>query len=207
MRRIRRSQPGGQRSAWHRAADAASLPPMGQALRIESATAADADEIAAIYAHHVAHGTATWELEPPSADEMRTRIAKVLDLGWPYLVARSESGTILGYAYAGQLNPRAGYINTCENSIYIAHDHLGKGLGTALLTALLDACEAAGFRQMVALIAGTEPASIALHRRAGFVDCGGLKSVGRKHGQWLDLVYMQRALGAGDTSPPEGEAP
>lgn len=171
-------------------------------IRIESATTADVDEIAAIYAHHVIHGTATWELEPPSIEEMSARIARVLNHGWPYLVARGESGAILGYAYASQYNPRAGYLHTCENSIYIAEGHLGKGLGTRLLAALIEASEQSGFRQMVALIAGTEPASIALHTRFGFAHCGGLKSVGRKHGRWLDLVYMQRALGEGDTTAP-----
>lgn len=172
---------------------------------ISAATSADAPEIAAIYAHHVIHGTATWELEPPPVEEIMRRIGKVLDAGWPWLVARDESGAVLGYAYVGQLNPRGGYLHSCENSIYLAPDQLGKGLGTALLAALVEASEAAGFRQMVALIAGTEPASIALHARFGFVHCGGLKSVGRKHGEWHDLIYMQRALGEGDATPPEGE--
>lgn len=176
-------------------------------MRIESARLADAEAIAAIYAHHVVHGTATWELEPPSPAEMEARIARTLDGGWPWLVARGETGEVLGYAYASQLNPRPGYLHACENSIYIDHRRMGEGLGTALLGALIEASEAAGFRQMVALIAGTEPASIALHARAGFVHCGGLKSVGRKQGRWLDLVYMQRALGQGDSTPPEREAP
>lgn len=175
---------------------------MPAAMKIEPVSLTDAPEIAAIYAHHVTHGLATWELEPPAVAEMAARIGKVLDAGWPYLVARDDGGAILGYAYAGQYNPRAGYRHTCENSIYIAHDRLGQGLGTALLAALIEASEHAGFRQMVALIAGTEPASIALHTRFGFVHRGGLRSVGRKHGQWLDLVYMQRALGDGDTTEP-----
>lgn len=178
---------------------------MGDTFRIENATTADAAEIAAIYAHHVIHGTATWELEPPSAEEIARRIGQVLDSGWPYLLARGEGGAILGYAYVGQLNPRGGYLHSCENSIYIAQEHLGKGLGTALLAALIEASEAAGFRQMVALIAGTEPASIALHARFGFAHRGGLKSVGRKHGEWHDLIYMQRPLGEGDTTAPGGE--
>ena len=174
-------------------------------MRIDDATLADADAIAAIYAHYVIHGTATWELEPPSPSEMAARIGRALDRGWPWLVARSETGEVLGYAYAGQLNPRAGYRHACENSIYIDHRRLGEGLGTALLAALIEACENAGFRQMVALIAGTEPASIALHENAGFLQCGGLQGVGRKHGKWLDLIYMQRALGDGDTTPPTEE--
>ena len=174
-------------------------------MRIERARFTDAVAIAAIYAHHVVHGTATWELDPPSPAEMSARIARTLDSGWPWLVARSEAGEVLGYAYASQLNPRPGYLHACENSIYVDHRRMGEGLGKALLTALIEASERAGFRQMVALIAGTEPASIALHTRAGFVHCGGLKSVGRKHGRWLDLIYMQRALGQGDSAPPERE--
>jgi phosphinothricin acetyltransferase len=178
---------------------------MGDTLRIDSATLADAEQVAAIYGHHVRHGTASWELEAPSNAEIAGRIGKTLDAGWPYLIARGPDGAVLGFAYASQLNPRPGYAHSCENSIYIAHDQLGKGLGTALLSALIEASERSGFRQMVALIAGTEPASVALHTRAGFVHCGLLKGVGRKHGQWLDCIYMQRALGEGHTTPPEGE--
>jgi phosphinothricin acetyltransferase len=170
--------------------------------QITSATLADAPEIAAIYAHHVLHGTASWEIAPPTAEEMAGRLAKVLEAGWPWLVARDAQGTILGYAYAAQYNPRAGYRYACEDSIYLHHDALGRGIGTALLMALIAACEAWGFRQMVAGIAGSEPASVALHTRAGFVEVARLRSVGRKHGLWLDVIYMQRALGAGDTTPP-----
>lgn len=178
---------------------------MPDAITITPATLDDAPAIAAIYAHHVAYGLATWELEPPSLSDMTARIARVLDAGWPYLVARGADGAVRGYAYASQFNPRAGYLHTCENSIYIGQAHLGQGLGTALLAALIDASEAAGFRQMIALIAASEPASIALHVHFGFAHAGLLKSVGRKHGRWLDLVHMQRALGQGDTAPPEGE--
>lgn len=174
-------------------------------MRIESARLTDADAIAAIYAHHVVHGTATWELDPPTPAEMEARIARTLDHGWPWLVARSEAGEVLGYAYAGQLSPRPGYRHACENSIYIDHRRMGRGLGTALLAALIEASEKAGFRQMVALIAGTEPASIALHENAGFLQCGGLRGVGRKHGKWLDLIYMQLPLGDGDATPPTEE--
>jgi len=178
---------------------------MGITVRIEPATPADAADIAAIYAHHVIHGLATWELDPPSVEEIGARMSAGLAQGWPWLAARGEDGALLGYAYVGQLKPRAGYRYSCENSIYVAQAHIGKGIGTALLGALVAASEAAGFRQMVALIAGAAPASIALHARAGFIDCGRLRSVGRKHGQWLDLVHMQRALGDGDATAPAGE--
>ncbi len=169
---------------------------------ITGATLADAPGIAAIYAHHVLHGTASWEIVPPTPDEMAERLAKVLGEGWPWLVARDVDGAMLGYAYAAQFNPRAGYRYACEDSIYLRHDALGRGIGTALLKALIEASEAWGFRQMVAGIAGSEPASVALHARAGFVEVARLRSMGRKHGQWLDVIYMQRALGAGDTTPP-----
>lgn len=172
---------------------------------ITPATPADAPEIAAIYAHHVLHGLATWELVPPGADEMAARIAKVQGEGWPWLVARDADGEMLGYAYAAQYNPRAGYRYTCEDSIYLRHDALGRGLGTALLAALIAACEAWGFRQMIAGIAGSEPASVALHTRAGFAEVARLRSAGRKHGRWLDVIYMQRSLGPGDAAPPPEE--
>src|SRR5690606_22003113 len=129
-------------------------------IRIAAASLADAPAIARIYAHHVVHGTASFEIAPPGAAEIAARIGKVLGAGWPWLVARDAADEIVGYAYAGQLNGRAGYRFTCENSIYIRHDRLGRGIGTALLAALLSACETAGFRQAVALIAGTEPASV-----------------------------------------------
>lgn len=174
-------------------------------ITIEPATAADAQAIAAIYAHHVLHGTASWEIEPPDAAEIAARMAKVRDGGGPWLVARSAKGEMLGYAYAAQYHSRAGYRYCCENSIYLRHDMLGRGIGAALLAALLEACEACGFRQMIAGIAGTEPASIALHAKFGFLEVGRLRSVGRKHGKWIDVVYMQRALGAGDDTPPGAE--
>lgn len=121
---------------------------------IAEASVADAPEVAAIYAHHVLHGSASWEVTPPSPGEISDRMARVLGAGWPWLIAR---------------------------------------------------CEALGFRQMVAGMAGSEPGSMALHARAGFVEVARLPSVGRKFGKWLDLIYMQRALGDADTNAPEGE--
>lgn len=178
---------------------------MSAAITIEPVNRADAPVIAAIYAHHVRHGTASFEIEPPDAAEIAARIDRILAAGGPWLVAREADGEIAGYAYAGPLHARAAYRFTCENSVYIRHDRLGRGIGTALLAALIDACEAAGFRQVVALIAGTEPASVALHARAGFVAAGRWTSVGRKHGQWLDVLHMQRALGEADAAPPQDE--
>lgn len=178
---------------------------MTAAYRIEPAVPGDAPAIARIYAHHVLHGTATFEIDPPDSAEIAARMDKLRTAGMPWLVARDAEGTVLGYAYAGAFHSRPAYRHTGEDTIYIRHDRLGQGLGTALLAALLKACEACGLRQMMALIAGTEPASIALHAKAGFVEVGRLKSVGRKHGKWIDVLYMQRSLGDGDASPPGTE--
>jgi phosphinothricin acetyltransferase len=175
-------------------------------ITIDAAMPADAPEVAAIYAHHVLHGTASWEFEPPPVEEMAARMAKVRDAGWPWLVARGEHGDMLGYAYAGQFHSRAGYRYACEDSIYLRHDRRGQGIGSRLLAELIERCEALGFRQMIAGIAGGQQASVALHARFGFVEVARMPSVGRKQGQWLDLIYMQRALGEGDAAPPEEES-
>lgn len=169
------------------------------------ASLADAPEVADIYQHHVLHGTATWEMVPPTAQEIGGRMAKVLDLGWPWIVARDARGTMLGYAYAAQYHARSGYRYTCEDSIYLRHDTLGRGIGTVLLAELIARSEACGFRQMIAGIAGSEPSSVALHARAGFVEVARLRSAGRKQGRWLDVIYMQRSLGPGDSTPPAEE--
>ena len=163
--------------------------------------------IAAIYAHHVLHGTASFETAPPSTAEMAARMAKVLDAGAPWLLARDAEGALLGYAYASQFRDRPAYRYACENSIYIRHDQRGRGLGKALLRALIAAAQATGFRQMIAVIGGGEPGSVALHAALGFVHAGRMRSIGRKHGQWLDTVYMQLPLGPGDTAPPQDKPP
>ncbi len=164
----------------------------------------DAAAIAAIYAHHVRTGTATFDLEPLSASETEAKIERILAQNAPFLVAE-ENGAVAGYAYATPFRDRPAYAMTCEDSIYIHPDHIGKGVGSALLAALIDAAEAAGFRQMMAVAGGGEPASVALHAKLGFEHRGTMQSVGRKFGRWLDTVYMQRALGTGDASPPEVE--
>lgn len=161
----------------------------------------DAAAIATIYAHHVAHGTASFDTEPRSERATAARIAECAAHGWPFLVAEAD-GAVIGYAYATQFRDRPAYRSTCENSIYISPDHVGQGVGTLLLEALLDAATDAGFRQMIAVIGGAEPASVALHKKSGFVEAGRMRSVGRKFGQWLDTLYMQRSLGAGDRIAP-----
>lgn len=178
---------------------------MATDVEIVLASVADAAEVAQIYAHHVLHDTASWETLPPDCDEMVGRMAKLLDAGWPWLMARGAEGDALGYAYAGQFHSRAGYRYSCEDSIYLRHDCRGQGIGSRLLADLIERCELAGFRQMVAGIAGGQPASIALHARFGFIEVARMPNVGRKHGQWLDLIYMQRALGPGDAAPPPEE--
>ncbi len=151
------------------------------------------------------HGTASFESAAPDAAEMAARMRKVLDAGAPWLVALDDQGAVLGYAYASQFRDRPAYRLACENSIYIADEQRGQGLGTALLAALIAACTATGFRQMIAVIGGAEPGSIALHAALGFSHAGRMRSIGRKHGCWLDTVYMQLALGAGNTAPPASE--
>ena len=171
---------------------------------VREAQPGDAAAAAAIYAHHVAHGTASFDTEPRSAAEMAAKIAECAGCGWPFLVAEA-GGKVIGYAYATQFRDRPAYRTTCENSIYLDPDHCGQGVGTLLLGALIEAATGAGFRQMIAVIGGAEPASAALHARAGFSETGRMQSVGRKHGRWLDTLYMQLALGRGDSIPPQVE--
>ena len=164
------------------------------------------DAIAVIYRHHVLHGTATFETEPPTVEDMRQRRAAILERGLPYLVAEGTDGRVLGYAYAGAYRPRIAYRNTLENSVYISEEARGSGIGRRLLATLIDECTALGYRQMVAVIGDSaNEASIRLHRAFGFELTGTLRSVGRKHGRWLDTVLMQKALGAGDTAAPVTE--
>jgi phosphinothricin acetyltransferase len=171
---------------------------------LRDAEAGDAAACAAIYAHHVAHGFASFDTVAPDAAGFAARIAQLRAAGWPWLVARAE-GVTVGYAYATQIRDRPGYRFTCEDSIYVAEAWRGRGVGRALLAALVERCTAAGFRQMVAVIGGGEPASVALHAALGFREVGRLRSVGWKLGAWRDSVYMQRALGAGDTTPGEAQ--
>ena len=172
----------------------------GYALR--AATEADVPEIAAIYAREVAEGSASWELEPPDATAMRERFRAVLDGGYPYLVA-TQGTRIIGFAYAGPYRPRPGYRYAVEDSVYVAADARGHGIGGSLLAALIDACAERGYRQMVAVIGGSDQmGSIRVHAANGFVEVGRLPALGRKFDRWLDSVLMQRALGDGSATPP-----
>lgn len=177
---------------------------MSDDLTIRPACVNDAAQIAAIYAHHVKYGSASFDTEPRSVEATRAKITECASRGWPFL-ACTDGGELVGYAYATQFRDRPAYGLACEDSIYVHPDHVGKGVGKLLLGALIDAAQAAGFRQMLAVIGGGEAASVALHASQGFEHAGRMRSVGRKFGRWLDSVYMQRALGAGDSQPPSQE--
>ena len=169
---------------------------------IRRATAADLPAITTIYRHAVQHGTATFEIDPPGQSEMTNRFRTLAEAGFPYLVAEYE-GEVQGYAYAGLYRTRVAYRHTLEDSIYVAPEHHGRGIGRALLDQLLVQAAAAGFRQMIAVIGDSEQvASIALHRAAGFRMVGTFVAVGFKFGRWLDTVLMQRALGPGAKTLP-----
>ncbi|MFN4088866.1 MAG: GNAT family N-acetyltransferase [Alphaproteobacteria bacterium] len=160
--------------------------------------------IQVIYAHHVLHGLGSFEEVPPDVDEMLRRRADILGRGLPYLVAELD-GAIAGYAYAGSYRPRPAYRYTVENSVYVAPGKAGQGVGRALLADLVAQCAATGARQMIAVIGDSGNAgSIALHASQGFAYCGLLRAVGFKHGRWVDSVIMQRALGPGDCTLPDG---
>jgi L-amino acid N-acyltransferase YncA len=169
---------------------------------IRPATLADIPAITRIYADAVKHGTASFELEPPDQAEMTQRMSALLDGGFPYLAAES-GGELLGYAYAGYYRTRPAYRFTVEDSIYIAGEAQRRGVGRALLDALITESEKRGFRQMLAVIGDSaNTASIELHRAAGFRMVGTFENVGYKFGRWLDSVMMQRALGDGAARDP-----
>lgn len=175
---------------------------MSSSLAIRDATPADFPTIAAIYAHHVLNGTASFEETPPDADELLARHAAVLGHGLPWLVAELD-GRVAGYSYATPYRPRAAYRHTIEDSIYVDAALRGRGVGRALLRALIERCEAGPWRQMIAVIADPHGGSPALHRSVGFEPVGTLRAVGFKHDDWRDTLLMQRVLGAGSTTLPD----
>ena len=169
-------------------------------MRVRAAVDDDLPAIQTIYAHHVATGLGTFETEAPDVAEMRARHGRILQAGFPYLVAETD-GRIAGYAYASAFRPRAAYRSTVEDSVYVAHDAIGVGIGQALLNGVIERCTALGLRQMLAIIGDSQnAASIGAHRACGFSYVGVLTSVGRKFDRWVDVVIMQRALGAGDAT-------
>ncbi|WP_269504497.1 GNAT family N-acetyltransferase [Burkholderia sp. IMCC1007] len=174
---------------------------------VRDATDADLDAIQAIYAHHVRHSVASFEEIPPGVEELRARRVAVLRHGLPYLVAECD-GRVAGYAYATPYRTRSAYRYTIEDSIYIDDTMRGRGVGRALLAALIERCEAGPWRQMIAVIAdGGTGGSTSLHRAFGFEPAGVLKAVGFKHGRWIDSALMQRTLGDGTRSLPASPEP
>jgi phosphinothricin acetyltransferase len=170
---------------------------------IREATAADVPTIHRIYAHHVLHGLASFEEVPPDAAEMRRRLEDILARGLPFVVAERD-GAVQGYAYAGPYRHRTAYRYAVEDSVYVAPEAVGQGLGRAALAEVVRRATDRGMRQMVAVIgdAANRP-SIRLHEALGFTHAGRLRSVGFKFGRWVDSVIMQLALGPGDGRPPD----
>ena len=173
-----------------------------QALTVRAASEADMVAVRDIYAHYVLHSLATFEETPPTLDEMLLRRRELVDLGLPYLVAETRE-EILGFAYAAAYRSRPAYRFSIEDSVYVADAVRGRGIGSALLGELIARCEGGPWRQMVAVVGDSANlGSIALHRRFGFELAGTLRSVGFKHGRWVDTPILQRGLGAGDAQPP-----
>lgn len=169
---------------------------------VRPAVLADIPAITRIYTHAVDHGTASFELTAPDEGEMTRRFNELTTGGFPYLVAVID-GAVVGYAYAGPYRARPAYRFTVENSVYVAHDSHRRGVGKALLEALIEASTEKGFRLMVAVIGDSnQAASIGLHEAAGFKHAGVFENIGYKFDRWLDSVLMQRALGPGASKPP-----
>ncbi len=172
---------------------------------IREATESDVASITALYADEVRERVATYEYDVPDEAEMLRRLHDITAAGYPYIVAEVD-GEFAGYAYASSYRSRIGYRWTVEDTVYIEPRFQGRGIGRQLLQALVEACEARGYRQMIAVIG--EPAngaSVALHEKLGFRTVGVFQGLGRKHGRWLDTVQMQRALGSGDADAPTNE--
>jgi phosphinothricin acetyltransferase len=170
---------------------------------VRDATPADLPAITAIYAHHVLHGTGTFEEDPPDVAEMGARVARVQEAGCPWLVAE-EDGKVLGFGYYAPFRARSAYRYTAEDSVYVRDDIRGQGVGKAVVAELLARAEARGIRQMIAVIGDSENVgSIGLHISLGFRQAGLLRAAGMKFGRWVDVVTMQKALGEGErTLPP-----
>ena len=171
-------------------------------MQLRPANVSDLSEIQAIYAHHVLHGTGSFEEVPPSVEEITTRWRKIVDHGWTWLVATDPTG-VTGYGYYSQYRERSAYRYAAEDSIYVRNDVRGQGVGKMLVQALVQEATVAGFRQMIAVIGDSENiGSIGVHTSLGFRRVGLLHASGLKFGRWLDTVFMQRALGSGDNDVP-----
>jgi L-amino acid N-acyltransferase YncA len=183
-----------------------SVRPAGT-LPIRNAREDDLRAITDIYADAVRHGTASYELEPPSMDEMRKRFQALATGGFPYVVAEVD-GRVAGYAYAGPFRPRPAYRFVVEDSVYVAPDAKGRGIGRALIVRLIEESRQLGFRQMIAVIGDGRPdsPSVKLHEALGFHHSGRLQGSGFKHGRWLDTVFMQLAMNGGATALPDPDS-
>jgi L-amino acid N-acyltransferase YncA len=172
-------------------------------LTLRPSTDADIPAITAIYAHHVTHGTGTFETDAPTEADMTQRRADVLARGLPYLVAEN-GGQVLGFAYCQWFKPRPAYRFSAEDSIYLNADAAGQRIGNKLLTELARQAETAGVRKLIAVIGDSgNVRSIGVHRSVGFRHVGTIESCGWKFNRWLDIVLMEKSLGEGDRSPPE----
>lgn len=169
---------------------------------IRAATNEDMPAILAIYEESVLNGISTYELVAPDLAEITQRFEAITSLGYPFIVGMIGED-LAGYAYASAFRTRPAYRFIVEDSIYMAPNARGKGLGKILLVQLIEQCAQLGFRQMFAVIGGPEPASVFLHRRCGFEDCGTMRGSGYKFGKWLDTKIMQLALGEGDATNPD----
>ncbi len=172
-------------------------------ISLRDASSSDLLAITAIYRESVLNGVASYEIVPPMQSEMAERFSAIKSQGYPYIAAIDDDGSFLGYAYASAFRTRPAYRWMVEDSIYLGPEARGKGIGKLLLTELIRRCTDLGFRQMVAVIGGAHPASIALHQALGFEETGRLKGTGYKHGRWLDTMIMQRALGEGMSTDPD----
>jgi L-amino acid N-acyltransferase YncA len=177
--------------------------PHAHAFVVDDSAETDIPAISGIYGYWVRHGLASFELEPPTMEEMRARRESVLGQGFPYLVARTTANRVVGFAYCNMYRTRPAYRYACEDSIYVAADSIGIGIGRVLLNELIERCERRGSRVMIAVIGDSaNHSSIRLHLRFGFERAGLLRAVGWKHSRWVDTVLMSRALGDGSRSAP-----
>lgn len=177
------------------------MPATSYPILIRDSRETDVATIQAIYAHHVLHGTASFELTPPAVDEMRQRRADIVAKDLPYLVAE-QNGLVVGYAYVTFYRPRPAYRFTVEDSVYVQEGLAGQGIGSLLLAEIIKICTAKGYRQMMAVVGDASPLSVSLHERHGFTLAGTFKSVGYKFGAWRDTAMLQRVLGDGDQTHP-----
>lgn len=182
-----------------------AYPEQSMKIRVRDAVPNDLPVITEIYRESVLNGIGTYELEPPPEIEMTARFTTITGQNYPYLIAEDDNGRILGYAYASPFRSRPAYRYLAEDSIYVAAESRGLGVGRTLLEALLGATASLGIRQMVAVIGGANPASVALHEDAGFKHVGRMPASGFKFGQWVDTVFMQIDLGEGSDTLPTAE--